>query len=716
MLKILFFILSLIITEVCFASTADKLLSQLDYNQPELEKVHRFYLNQQPDEAIMQLLEYYRDKENLYLKLTSQDSQQLKDEFAFDAENSLRIADHIIAKSFLFDHKWDMERTHIPHKFNKEIDWNINPLGDVEWTYMLNRHRYWQELGRAYLLSGDEKYALAFVEHASNWIDNNPFEKRVTLESWRRLEAGMRGEYWIKAFEYFKQSPKITPKFFEKFLNSLITHAEYITSDFSNFSKTSNWGVIEFHGLFNMSLFMKEFKPASQWQSRALVALETTLKLQILDDGSHWEQSPMYHNAVLINYMNVMLLAKRNVIPLPLIFTTKTSAMLMANIKWQKPNFHQPTFGDSDDTNTQDILAFGAVLFDDSEMKSRASIKLGYDELFTLGRKQAQHFDKIQVKQPAFLSSFLASSGDVYMRSSWDEDAAYIGLHLRKLGCGHGHDDLLHFDLYANKRDYLVDSGRYNYVDDEWREFFKGNKSHNTLGVDDLPNSVYKNTWENSFEARSQGIFTKLTTDFDYAQAENTAYQRLVDPVLLKRRMLFLKPNVWVVFDSFNANGKHKYSQFFNFPNKKVTITQDRLTTTYDKDNLTIIPVNNANITLNKSWGSTDYNLKHQTLTAEISRLNTGFTSFISLLYFPDKTELQYEKLPVFSRKGKLLSELDVEAIKLVINQQEYIITVVHNSPAPAENFFVVQGQMIRGEVVLLEKTADTYISTIIKE
>ncbi|HMR17159.1 MAG TPA: heparinase II/III family protein, partial [Mariniflexile sp.] len=255
-----------------------------------------------------------------------------------------------------------------------------------------------------------------------------------------------------------------------------------------------------------------------------------------------------------------------------------------------------------------------------------------------------------------------------------------------------------------------------SYVDNEWREFFKNNKSHNTLGVDDLTNSIYKDSWLNTFEARSQGVYTKITTDFDYAEAENTAYKRLVDPVFIKRRMLYLKPDVWLVFDSFSANGNHAYAQYFNFPNKNIQIENEGLTTTYADSNLRIQPIKASEIKLSDAWWSSEYNLKEETKRAEIFKQSEGFTSFITLLYFPDKTNLKYEKTPVYDRADVLLKDADVEAVNLYIDDKTYTLLVVHNSPAPAAHFFKVNGQIVNGEVVLIEKSENQNSIHIIKD
>ena len=693
-----------------------EIFDQINLDLPQLVSVNTPIQQGKVDEASKNLLDFYRHKENLFLKVTHQDIDFIKANYPEEVKNTINKADLVLAQNFIFRDDWDMEKTNIPYQFKGEIDWKAIPNGDEEWCYMLNRHKYWIDLGRAYFLTGNEKYAKAFVEQATHWIDNNPLEDRLKKVSWRRIEAGIRCENWIKAFEYVKNSKSITPEFFVKFSSSLFQHGEYINQSFSDFSKTSNWGVLEFQGLYVVSNFFSEFKSASKWKKDATDNLKTCINLQVLDDGNQWEQSPMYHNEVFHCFMNVNLIAQRKNTSLPEAIIQKTKDMAYANIKWQKPNFHQPLLGDSDDTDLRGLLTLSAFLFEDTTLKSRANIHLDYETFFVLGKINSEKYFSIQPKDPEFTSVYQSSSGGFYMRSSWKEGATYASFNLKKLGGGHGHDDILNFTLFANNQDYLIDSGRFTYVDNEWRKLFKSNQSHNTLGVDNLPNSIYKDSWTNEYEARSQGDFTKITPLFDYAEAENIAYKRLEDPVSMKRRVLFIKPNVWIVFDSFSANRTHTYSQYFNFPDKNVVLQDKSVNTINSKYNLRIQPIKEVEIKLTDSWWSPEYNLKKENTRAEISKKATGFTSFISLLYFPEQTKLQYEKIPVYNREDVLLQDENVEAVNFSINNKEFTLLVVHNSSAPAAYFYKVNNLLVRGEVVLIKKNGNVNTIHIIKE
>ena len=61
----------------------------------------------------------------------------------------------------------------------------------------------------------------------------------------------------------------------------------------------------------------------------------------------------------------------------------------------------------------------------------------------------------------------------------------------------------------------------------------------------------------------------------------------------------------------------------------------------------------------------------------------------------------------MYNRNDVVLKDTDVEAVTLIMDDKEYTLVVVHNSPAPAAHFFKVNGQFVSGEVILIEKTKE---------
>ena len=70
------------------------------------------------------------------------------------------------------------------------------------------------------------------------------------------METGIRGEFWVKAMRYFKDSPYVTDEVVDAFYSCLVEHAEFLIQMHSPYRYMSNWGVIENHGLFEIGIAM----------------------------------------------------------------------------------------------------------------------------------------------------------------------------------------------------------------------------------------------------------------------------------------------------------------------------------------------------------------------------------------------------------------------------------------------------------------------------
>ncbi len=398
----------------------------------------------------------------------------------------------------------------------------------------------------------------------------------------------------------------------------------------------------------------------------------------------------------------------------PQIIYENTRKLALANVKWSKPNFHQPLIGDSDDTDLRGILTTAAFVLNDEELMFRAYPSMDYETSFVASIEEQQKYENMKIVPPTYNSVWLSASGNMIMRSDWGENASYMNVKLKKLADGHEHDDILHFSLFANGKDYLVDGGRFTYVDSPERERLKSSNGHNIPTVDNLPNSVYEESWGNKFNATDDGIFTVISEKFDYAEANNTAYQRLADPVNVKRRILFVKPALWVVFDAFYANGKHIYSNYFNFADESVTLSDNSATTTYEKDNLILEAINPTKSKLeNYSW-SPEYNLLQKNKRLQNSVETTGFHSFITALYFDPNTKIQ--KVEIKNRNNITLKDKKAEGLQINYNGKEYLLLVVHQLDAPVNPFYRIKNYYLTGEVVLAEKVGVHYEITVVKE
>ena len=145
-------------------------------------------------------------------------------------------------------------------------------------------------------------------------------------------------------------------------------------------------------------------------------------------------------------------------------------------------------------------------------------------------------------------------------------DAGEIGM--RGIG-GHGHNDVLSFDLWAAGAPLLVDSGTYTYTaDPSARNAMRSTAAHNAMRIDGQETSrLGGDRWlwliENDAHPAVQAWLSTPATDV--FEANHDGYRRLADPVTHQRRITFDKVNRhWRIDDTLTGNGEHVVELFFH--------------------------------------------------------------------------------------------------------------------------------------------------------
>jgi len=98
-------------------------------------------------------------------------------------------------------------------------------IGDIRSIWELNRHQFFLYLGKAYFVTGDEKYSKVFAEYIDDWIDKNPVGYGI---NWvHSQETAIRMVSWIWCLFFFNGSSQLTDDLQKKILANLYLHAEY---------------------------------------------------------------------------------------------------------------------------------------------------------------------------------------------------------------------------------------------------------------------------------------------------------------------------------------------------------------------------------------------------------------------------------------------------------------------------------------------------------
>ena len=646
--------------------------------------------------------------------------------FPDDCEMTIKKADNVIAQRFQFNLRWDLEKTEDFVIFEDEIDWLKQPGNDPEWVFAFNRMTFWGCLGKAYAITKDEKYPKTFVRQLRHWLKTVP---QADNAAWRSIEVGFRMEYWLKAFRYFEHSPEITDEVTGLFYDSIINHAEFLMALWNPYNLMSNWGILANHGLFLAGAMLPQSVRTEEYIKKAIERLSLTLKMQVYRDGTHWEQSPMYHNEMLKCFLDVVSLAKRTNIKLPDFIINKTYDMCRYCLHSAKPNHCELSMGDSDDIDVRDLITRAAAIFSDGEFKSRSYSSPDYDSIWDMGEIGIKEFNNISTDIPKETDMAFSDSNNYFFRSGWDETSTFVHFHCGTLGAGHGHADKLHVDIFSRGEDILADSGRFTYVCGKDRIRYKEAKAHNVIMVDNCDYYVCKDSWE-CFDL-TRGINQKFfsTPEYGYAEGGHLAY--ISKGIFINRRVIYIKPDIIILADEIYAKDNHLYNQFFKFGSSgTLTGTENYYTYKSNKVRTDVIMLaDGLSVKTYESYISQHYNSEEKCSVLETSFKGFGFTSAFTVFAISDGDDnrgndpnsnpkiLTVIKPDVKSTfKGINFDKNKIEALTITHRKKCYTVVVAHEEFASPTDTFEADGCLGFGSCVIFNRTNnETQIGTVLQ-
>jgi uncharacterized heparinase superfamily protein len=475
----------------------------------------------------------------------------------------------------------------------------LDPLngGDPKVVWELNRHAHLVTLGQAYWLTGDNRFAAAFVNHVSAWIDANPEPMGINWAS--SLEVAFRSIAWLWGLGLCLDSGEITPDFFARLLKSLITHGRRIEKRLSYYFSPNTHLTGEALGLLYLGVALPEMVRAEGWRNLGLQILLDQATKQVREDGVYFEQSSYYHRYTTDFYLHLFALARANdkLIrhEVETVLRRKLEAML-DHLMWiTRPDGSSPLFGDDDGgrlikftsraaNDFRDTLAIGAAILERSDWKYVAGAAPA-EMLWMIGPAGVACYDKLWAEPPNEVSREFRSSGYFVMRDGWRGDSDFVlidcGPHGAVIGAGHAHSDALSIEFASRGLTWLVDPGAFVYAADaKTRDEFRSTAAHNTVMVDGQPQSIPSNpfSWRTAAKCRAHEFVER--GDAIFFRGSHDGYERLRDPVTHTRSALYLKPDPGsdlpgrlIVRDQFTAKKRHRYAIRYHFaPDCEVTV------------------------------------------------------------------------------------------------------------------------------------------------
>ena len=163
---------------------------------------------------------------------------------------------------------------------------------------------------------------------------------------------------------------------------------------------------------------------------------------------------------------------------------------------------------------TCSLIATGAVLFKRPDLAAKAGALDGKTATL-LGveavRRLAQLKQRAPQRLPAARGSSPSRATTCSVTASRSPDEVRLLVDAGPLGylsiAAHGHADALSLMLSIGDREILIDPGTYAYhTDPAWRRYFRSTLAHNTVGIDELDQSVQAGNFMWTDHARARCI------------------------------------------------------------------------------------------------------------------------------------------------------------------------------------------------------------------
>ncbi|SCJ07561.1 Uncharacterized protein conserved in bacteria [uncultured Clostridium sp.] len=635
----------------------------------------------------------------------------IKDNCKYEYERKLIGAKLLLNNSFIFDETWDMEQCRIPY-VNKNLDWNFTPNGDEEWTFMLNRHEYLNKLVLAYYIEENDIYLDKLKELIINWIDNNP----ITLKGGktiRTIDTGIRCFSWINMLIHLINEEKILDEEIEKIVFSIVEQLKYLKAAYIDKYVLSNWGVLQTTAIVGAHFWIGEFINDDELLKWAIEELYKQIDIQVLDDGSHWEQSVMYHVEVLNCSMKVINYSNYFDYKLKKEFLSKVESMAMYLMYCGDSNNIQEAQGDSDRTDIRDVLVKATILFENGMLKYRAYDNADLSSVFMFGKRKLKKYIDIEKREPKEKSQSFIDSGNIYVRSSFKGDSNFTYMQNGTLGSGHGHSDLAHISIHYKGKPFLIDSGRYTYVEEDFlREYLKSAKAHNVSVIDNSPFAVPKNSW--GYEKYGDILKNYFIEKDGVSYAELPYLAELEDktPYIAIKKVLILSKGIWVVVNDIRCEGKHTCTNYYNLDNKvKVIDKGDCYRCVNDNAEIDIYNYNVNKKVLKNSIISKNYN--------EINNSNKieTYTKFENCLINYDiiigkdlkGIEISKPSIIQYNSNEEILDNIAITKEFKLSEKESYIVIIFNRETYKGGKVYFYNDVAIYGKVVVIHKIKSKY-------
>lgn len=412
----------------------------------------------------------------------------------------------------------------------RPFDWSADPNTDRNWRFRINALEHLDAYFHGLARTGDPRYYAIIEQAVFDWIDYNLVRDGRNDFKWYDMSAGIRAARLASLYYHGISRGELDEGELRLLLAAMDMHVEALKNP--RYLNPGNHGLFQMNGLAAICHVARVLRSCDEAGPYARRAFQHLAEAQFTPEGMHAEHSSQYHPWAIRMIEEMLSFGYLGGIDTSFLDAAKANT-----IHWFYPDGEMHLLGDSGELHACRIRNIHP-----------------YVEFLCAGGEAGV--------APAETFSWLPQSGYAIARSSWDvkplSGQSFLFLNAAFHSQAHRHADDLSILWYDAGRPILVDSGKYTYDVDEWREYVKSTRAHNTVEVDE---SDFSMSPGDAYGSALKGYSRAGDAVLMIAEV---AHRR---PRVHQRRLVaFVPGKMLVVIDAMDGGWReHVYRQWFHF-------------------------------------------------------------------------------------------------------------------------------------------------------
>ncbi len=411
-------------------------------------------------------------------------------------------------------------------------DWRLGAQSvDRLWTVTLHYHQWACRL--AAIAAGDNglchRADELLKDYLENWVENCAHDSPGARHlAWNAYAVATRIGAWVALYGMLKEEQRQRWGQFERrFLQSLWRQCWFLHGHLE-WDLRGNHLMRDAVGLAWAGRFF-EGDTASRWLKTATTLAVDQVREQVMDDGGHFERSPMYHIHVMEDILQLALLLEDREARTLMRDTWHRMAEFLSWVR--HPDGEIPLLNDATlngASNPLSVLECGNQF-------------LCYD-VPTRTRRGTRYFPD---------SGLVACQYEPWTAFF---DVGQVGPDYQP---GHAHADTLSVECsFAGKR-LIVDPGVSGYDNDSFRRESRSTAAHNTVSIDGRDSTELWHIFRVGRRARPRGVQVQWTERYVQAECQHDGYQLLPGRPAHRREIEVEAYSTLRIVDEVTGKGTH---------------------------------------------------------------------------------------------------------------------------------------------------------------